>query len=131
MDTHEWSVRCEGCTVQRGLCVEGFDNHKIFGIVYLSPNQSVPPKILGISRTHSCSLVFAACDAVCPVIAHLQVSDHITVRALVAIDLFARLDVEKGDFPRLVAGDNDVGRQCECAHGSLRSDGVEHIQRFF
>jgi len=46
-------------------------------------------------KTHPSSLVFAASYAIRPVLAHLQIRDHIAVRPLVTIDLLSGLDVKK------------------------------------
>jgi hypothetical protein len=50
----------------------------------------------------SCTRVFTAGNAICPVFAELQVRDDIAVCALVVVDLLASLDVEKGDLARLI-----------------------------
>lgn len=98
--TRKWSVGCNGCTVQGCFSGEGLNDHEVFGIVYLPTEViSTTQKAAKMHKTYSRSFVFAAGDAVCPILAHLQIGHYITVRPLVVINLLACLDVKEGDFP--------------------------------
>ena len=131
--TYKWPVGCEGGAVERSFGAEGLDDHEVFGIVYLNPtpvSQSITRQTRSIA-TYPCGLILAARDAVCPVRAHLQVRNDITMCALVVVDLLARLHVELRDLARLVSSDDHVGDVGEGADGRLRTDRVEHMEGLF
>ena len=54
-----------------------------------------------------------------PVLAKLQVSNHITMRPLVALNFITRLDIEQRHFPGFVTSDDDVLPRREGANCSF------------
>ena len=136
-ETHVWLVWCKCSAVERRLCRIGLDHHQALGIVYLANAISTPAMETSfvadveIFWAHPRALVLAAGDEVCPVLAELQIGDGVAMRALVVVDLLARLHVELRDLARLVSSDDHVGDVGEGADGRLRTDRVEHMEGLF
>lgn len=76
------------------------------------------------------SLVFAAGDKVRPVSTKLKIGDNVHMCPLIIQYLVTRLNIEKSNFARLVASDNQAGCVCESAHGCFGSNRIEHMSRF-
>lgn len=59
----------------------------------------------------------AAGDTICAIIAELQIRDVLVMRALIALDLLACLDIVERDLARGVSGDDDRCSGCSASAG--------------
>ena len=80
-------------------------------------------------KPYTSRFVFAAGDTVCPILAQLQIGDHVSVSTLIALNLLSRLGIEEGNLARFVTSDDDIWSERECTDDGFRANRVEMVSR--